>query len=108
MNDAELHQVVQEGLNWQPSIYAADIGVTVEHGIVRLVAHVANYAQKVAAENIVKRIKGVRGIAENLEIRPVAGTYTDEAIAEWVANLIDWNVRLAIAAQSRAEVTWPG
>jgi len=72
MEDKTLRRLVQEELDWQPSIDAADIGVTVEQGIVHLVGHVSNYAQKVAAENAVKRVKGVRGFVEDLQIHPSA------------------------------------
>jgi len=92
MDDNALKKSVTAELEWAPSIDAADIGVTVENGIVRLTGHVANYAQKIAAENAVKRVKGVRGFVEDLEIRDFAETYTDEAIAGRVANMLDWDV----------------
>ncbi|WP_091740704.1 BON domain-containing protein [Phenylobacterium immobile] len=92
MDDKALKKSVTAELEWTPSIDAADIGVTVENGIVRLTGHVANYAQKIAAENAVKRVKGVRGLVEDLEIRAFVETYTDEAIAARVANMLDWDV----------------
>jgi osmotically-inducible protein OsmY len=55
---------------------------------------VPNYAQKATAENAVKRVKGVRGYVEDLQIRPAGQPYTDEAIAERVANLIEWDVTI--------------
>jgi len=94
MEDKTLRRLVQEELDWQPSIDAADIGVTVEQGIVHLVGHVSNYAQKVAAEKAVKRVKGVRGFVEDLQIRLSPEPYTDEAVAARVANLIDWDVTI--------------
>jgi len=94
MDDKALKKSVLAELEWSPSIDAADIGVTVEDGIVRLTGHVANYAQKIAAESAVKRVKGVRGFVEDLEIRAFTQTYTDEAIAGRVANLLDWDVTL--------------
>ncbi|TAJ69837.1 MAG: BON domain-containing protein [Phenylobacterium sp.] len=92
MDDKALKKLIADELEWEPSIDAADIGVTVENGIVRLVGHVANYAQKGVAEMAVKRVKGVRGFVEDLEIRPFPKTFTDEGIANAVANLLDWNV----------------
>lgn len=94
MDDKALKKLVADELEWEPSIDAADIGLTVENGIVRLFGHVANYAQKGVAETAVKRVKGVRGYVEDLEIRPFPKTYTDEGIAERVANLIDWDVTI--------------
>lgn len=98
MEDRLLKSMVEDELEWQPSIDPTDIGVTVENGIVHLTGHIANYAQKYAAENAVKRIKGVRGYVDDLEIRPFARTDSDEAIAERVANLLDWDVTLPKAA----------
>ena len=92
MDDKALKKLVLDELEWEPSIDAADVGVTVENGIVRLTGHVANYPQRMTAENAVKRVKGVRGFVEDLEIRPFPKTYTDEAIAGRVANLLDWDV----------------
>ncbi|HEY0650511.1 BON domain-containing protein [Phenylobacterium sp.] len=94
MDDKVLKKLVTDELEWEPSIDAADIGVTVENGIVRLVGHVANYAQKGAAEKAVKRVKGVRGYVEDLEIRLSAKAFTDEGLANAVANLLEWDVTI--------------
>jgi osmotically-inducible protein OsmY len=64
MEDLKIKTLVEQELDWQPGIDAADIGVTVEAGIVKLTGRVANFAQKMAAEAAVKRVKGVRGYAE--------------------------------------------
>jgi osmotically-inducible protein OsmY len=61
MEDKVLKKLLEDELAFQPSIDAADIGVTFDRGIARLTGHVANHAQKSAAENAVKRVKGVRG-----------------------------------------------
>lgn len=92
MDDKALKKLVADELEWEPSIDAADIGVTVENGIVRLVGHVANYAQKMAVETVVKRIKGVRGYVGNLEVRVAARAFSDEGIANAAANLLEWDV----------------
>jgi osmotically-inducible protein OsmY len=94
MDDKALKKLITDELEWEPSIDAADIGVTVENGIVRLVGHVPNFAQKGVAETAVKRVKGVRGYVEDLEIRPFAKSYTDEGIANAVANLLEWDVTI--------------
>jgi len=94
MDDKALKKLVTDELEWEPSIDSADIGVTVENGIVRLVGHVANYAQKNIAEHAVKRVKGVRGFVEDLEVRPFAKAFTDEGIAGAVANLLEWDVTI--------------
>lgn len=91
MNDLDLRQDLLDELEFEPSIDAADIGVAVEAGTVTLTGHVPTYAQKRKAEDIVKRVKGVRAIAENIEVRPVGTHVTaDDEIAKRAANAISW------------------
>lgn len=93
MNDKILRQRVIEALDWEPSIDSAHIGVTVENGVVTLSGHVPDYAQKSAAETTVRRVKDVRGIAE--QIRVDIGTpspYLDDEIAMRAINVLDANV----------------
>ena len=49
MTDRELQRHVEDALGWEPSIDAADVGVTVESGIVTLRGDVSSYAEKAAA-----------------------------------------------------------
>lgn len=49
-------------------IDAAAIVVTIEKGIV-FSGHVRTYAEKIAAEHAVKSVKGVRAVAEEIEVR---------------------------------------
>lgn len=94
MEDKLLKKLVEDELQYQPSVDAADIGVRVANGIVHLDGNVATFAQKAAVENAVKRIKGVRGYVEDLIVRPNGDSYSDDAIAARVANLLDWDVTL--------------
>ncbi len=68
-NDVQLRQDILDELQYEPSIDAANIGVAVEGGIVTLTGHVRSYAEKHAAERIAERMKGVRAIAEEIEVR---------------------------------------
>jgi len=93
--DNLLKKSIQAELEWEPSIDPADIGIAVENGVVTLTGHVANYAQKIAVEKTVKRLKGVRGIAQNIEVRPYPSTSdSDDVVAQRVINLLDWDVTL--------------
>lgn len=58
MSDLNLRKFILEELEFQPDIDAANIGVTVENGVVTLTGHVNSYAQKISAERAVKGIKG--------------------------------------------------
>lgn len=92
MNDLDLRDLVLEELEFKPDINAASIGVTVQDGVVTLSGHVNSYAQKVSAERTVKAMKGVRGLAEEIEVRlnKLEGT-ADDTIASRALNIIAWS-----------------
>jgi osmotically-inducible protein OsmY len=92
MKDLTLQQSIMDELEYHPEIEASHIGVAVEDGIVTLTGHVKNYSEKLAIERAVRSLKGVRAIAEEIEIRlpGLLGT-TDDMIAARVANIISWN-----------------
>lgn len=92
MKDTDLRQDVLDELEYEPSIDAADIGVAVEDGTVILTGHVRTYGEKRTAESIVKRVKGVRAIAQEIEVRPVGTHITaDDEIAKRAVNALTWN-----------------
>ncbi|WLG47000.1 BON domain-containing protein [Pseudomonas sp. FP1740] len=92
MNDLSLRQSIMDELEFQPEIEAANIGVTVDNGVVTLTGHVKSYAQKVSAERAVKSIKGVRAVAEEIQVRPMKGAGTaDDAIASRALNILTWS-----------------
>ena len=95
MSDKVLRQTIVDELDFEPSIDSANIGVAVDNGIVTLTGHVASYAEKVAAERAVERIKGVRAIAEKIEVRyPGHKRTSDDEIAERALSVIGWNVQV--------------
>jgi BON domain len=63
MDDRRLKQEVLDELDFDPSIDAANIGVSVDDGIVTLTGHVSSYVEKSAAEQAARRVKGVRALA---------------------------------------------
>ncbi|MGI1661580.1 BON domain-containing protein [Palleronia sp. KMU-117] len=92
MSDLSLKQDILDALDFDPSLEAAHIGVTVENGIVTLTGHVATFAERARAERVVARVKGVRGIAEEIEVRPHDSDLTaDDEIAARAVNLLRWN-----------------
>jgi osmotically-inducible protein OsmY len=64
-----LDDVVLE-LKWDPKISSAsDISVAVKDGVVTLSGFVPSFWEKDAAEKAVKRVYGVRGIANDIEVK---------------------------------------
>jgi osmotically-inducible protein OsmY len=93
MNDIHLRQSILDEMEFEPSIDAAGIGVAVHSGIVTLTGHVRTYAEKEAAERVVSRVKGVRGIAADIEVQIFGPKETDDDdIARRAVKMLDWNV----------------
>jgi osmotically-inducible protein OsmY len=91
MNDRELRQLVIDELEFEPSIDAADIGVAAEQGVVTLSGHVPDYAQKLAAERAAWRVKGVKALAQEIEVRlPGHVRCHDDEIAQRALNILAW------------------
>jgi len=78
--DTQLHDAVQRQLEWDPEIDASRIAVVASEGVVTLTGFVHTYAAKLAAERSVKRVGGVRGVANDLQV-VLRGTRTDPEIA---------------------------
>ncbi|HUO02906.1 MAG TPA: BON domain-containing protein [Rhizomicrobium sp.] len=95
MNDLVLRQDILDELGFDPKVEAAHIGVVVDKGVVTLTGHVSNYAEKLAAEAAVRRVKGVRAVAEELEVRvPNHRKTADDEIATRAADIMSWDSAL--------------
>jgi osmotically-inducible protein OsmY len=108
MSDSSLRQDIIDELEFEPSVNAAHIGVAVSDGVVTLSGHVASYAEKVAAERAVQRVKGVRAIAEEIEVRyPYDKKTADDEIAARALAILRWNsVVPADCVQIRVQDGW--
>jgi osmotically-inducible protein OsmY len=93
IGNAILREDVVAELEFEPSIDATEIGVTVDNGVVTLSGHVPNYTQKIAAEKAAQRVKGVRAVAVDLVVRlPAEAKHDDDKIAGRAANILSWSV----------------
>jgi osmotically-inducible protein OsmY len=93
--DAELRKHVEDELAWESSLDEAAIGVNVADAVVTLTGHVRNYAEKLAAERAVMRVRGVHGLVSKLEVTvPHAHRRTDEDLAQAAVNALTWNAQL--------------
>ncbi|TCL90679.1 osmotically-inducible protein OsmY [Rhizobium sp. PP-WC-2G-219] len=94
-NDHQLQKAVTEELSWEPSIKAAHIGVTAKDGVVTLSGHVDSYMEKQAAEKAACRVKGVKAVAEEIEVKLAFDTRrTDDEIAAAALNRLEWDVEV--------------
>ena len=73
-SDSDIKRDVEEELRFDPDIDATDIGVSVNNGVVALTGFVKSYTEKFEAEAAAKRVAGVLGLANDLEVRLPGGT----------------------------------
>jgi osmotically-inducible protein OsmY len=93
MTDLELKKNVETELNWEPSVNAPQIGVSVKGGIVTLSGYSQSYWERYAAERAVERVAGVKAIVNELEVRlPSSSERTDEDIARAAVNALNWSI----------------
>jgi osmotically-inducible protein OsmY len=105
-SDAELRRDVEMELEWEPSIDERRIGVSVVDGIVTLTGELTSYAEKWKAERAVERVAGVKGIANELEVR-VSMERSDTDIAKAAVDALEWNVTVpSDRVKVRVEKGW--
>ena len=94
-SDSQLQQDVMEELKWEPEVDHAQIGVSAKEGVVTLTGSVPNYAQKLAAEKATRRVYGVKGIAQDIEVRLASAPKTSDAeIAKRILDVYHWDVAI--------------
>src|ERR1700736_1056920 len=89
--DSELRRDMERELEAEPSVDERRIGVAVLDGIVTLTGEARSYAEKWQAERTVERVSGVRGIVNELLVKP-ATERSDIDIARAAADALKWNV----------------
>jgi osmotically-inducible protein OsmY len=81
-SDSDIKRDVESELRWTPDLDATYIAVAVKDGVVQLTGFVRGYGQKYLAERAAKRVAGVRGLANDIEVRlPVIDQRPDPDIA---------------------------
>lgn len=93
--DSEIQKDVMAELKWEPFLNATEIGVAVHDGIVTLSGYVSTYAKRYAAEKAAWRVKGVKAVAEKLEVRlGPDGKLTDEEVASSIISTLKWHTTI--------------
>jgi osmotically-inducible protein OsmY len=87
--DGDIKRDVEYELNWDPDIDPSDIGVAVKDGAVTLSGFARSFRQRQKAEEDATRVRGVRGVANDLEVRvPLIDKRPDpEIVREIIAEL---------------------
>jgi len=94
-SDLQLRQDLIDELEFEPSVNAARIGVVANKGVVTLSGFVTSYAEKAAAERVTRRVRGVKAIAGEIEVRLPSDTKrADDEIAARALDIMKWQVGL--------------
>lgn len=91
-SDSQLQLDIMDELKWEPGLHHEEIGVAVKSGVVTLSGNVKSYSEKLLAESTARRVKGVRAIAEDMNVRYDWQPKTsDSEIAERVCHVFEWD-----------------
>lgn len=115
--DEEIHRDVLEELRWDARVQPNEIGVSVKDGVVALTGWVDSYIKRWAAERAAERVRGVRAVANEIEVRlPATADRTDADIAAAARRALEWNslvpsgnIRITVSdgwVTLRGQVNW--
>jgi osmotically-inducible protein OsmY len=113
--DVRVRDTVLRQLDWDPELDATGIGVTATRGTVTLTGFIDTYAAKLAAERAAKRARGVRTVANDLEVR-LRLERTDPDIAADVTRALELHESVPATVQASVRggqvtltgrVAWP-
>jgi osmotically-inducible protein OsmY len=94
-DDQSIQLDVIAELKWDPRISPQEIGVSVHDGVVVLSGSVDSYMSRIAAQEAAHRVRGVRALVNDLEVRlSEPHMRTDEEIAHAVATSLKWNAHI--------------
>jgi osmotically-inducible protein OsmY len=90
--DEQIQRDVLAELKWDARLQPNEIGVIVKDGVVTLTAWVDSYGKKWAAEEAAHRVRGVKAVANDIEVRlPVSDERTDADIAAAAVRALEWD-----------------
>ena len=96
--DLRLRDAVSAQLQWDTAVDADAIAVAAKDGVVTLTGYTSTYASKLAAERVAKRVRGIRGVANDVQVR-LKIDRTDTDIATDAVNALQHHVTVADAVQ---------
>ena len=93
--DEQIQADVLEELKWDTHVRPNEIGVVVKDGIVTLTGWVDSYLKKIAAEEAAHRVRGVKAVANDIEVRlPTSSERTDADLAKAALNALEWEAAI--------------
>src|SRR3979490_2791935 len=102
-NDEQIQKDVLDELKWDARVQPNEIGVAVKDGVATLIGWVDSYTKKGAAEEAALRVRGVKAVANDIEVRlPGSAERTDADIAAAALRALEWD---AFIPADRVKVT---
>src|ERR1700724_2114337 len=81
--DAQIQTDVLAEFKWEPRVVPNEIGVAVKDGVVTLTGWVDSYTKRWAAEDAAHRVRGVKAVANDIEVRlSTVDEKTDQDVAK--------------------------
>jgi osmotically-inducible protein OsmY len=103
LTDEWIQEAVLAELKWEGRVQPSEVGVAVRDGIVTLTGLVDSYAKRVAAEEAAHRVRGVRAVVNDIEIRlPLDAERHDADLAAAIMHALEWD---AFVPLDQIEVT---
>ncbi len=97
--DLRVRDSVMQQLEWDSEFDASDVGVVAREGVVTMTGYIDTYAGKLAAERAAKRVRGVRAVANDIQVR-LRIEHTDADIAADAARALNLRVGLPVGVQA--------
>jgi osmotically-inducible protein OsmY len=92
-SDTDIQKDIISEIQWEPSLRNDDVAIAVRDGVVTLAGFVDSYADKWRAERIASGIKGVKAIANELEVKlPSSSQRPDPDVARAAIDALKWNI----------------
>jgi osmotically-inducible protein OsmY len=90
--DEEIRRAVVAELTWDPSVTPNQIWVAVTRGVVTLTGWVDSFSKRAAAERAALRVRGVRAVVDDIDVRLAAHDMrADVDLAEAARQALEWN-----------------
>lgn len=101
--DTQIQQDVLAELKWEPRVAPNEIGVSVKEGVVTLTGWVDSYVKRWAAEDAAHRVRGVKAVANDLDVRLLSSEQrTDADLAAAAVRALEWD---ALIPTDKVQVT---
>jgi osmotically-inducible protein OsmY len=90
--DEEIQRDVLAEMKWDARVLPNEVGVSVKDGVVTLTGWIDSYSKMWAAEEATQRVRGVKAVADDLEVHlPSSVERNDADIAAAAIRALEWD-----------------